>query len=101
MHGGQRPADRLASAYRASYERLLLEARTLLDPAAYQTFESKLPFLVTNQKRVDAEALLRRVGNDVSMGRSGAIPSFHFSYTEAWHELRRAVDSGRKPSRGA
>lgn len=92
--------DLLATLFypQRSYERLLLVASTLLEPSAYRLFESRLPALVTNQKRLDAEALLSRVGSDLSAGRPGSLPSFHFSYTEAWHELRRTLDSGRKPS---
>lgn len=45
-----------------------------------------------DQKRLDALELLTCVRNELVTGIKPADP-FHFEYTEAWHELRRRLES--------
>jgi hypothetical protein len=83
-----------------SYERLLEAAAGQLDAATFQKLESRLIELVVNRKRLDAELLLRTIASDLQGSAGPPAPTFHLSYTEAWHELRRQLDAdaGRKPS---
>jgi hypothetical protein len=49
-----------------------------------------------DQKRIDAEALLGRVGADMNDAAECAPPEFPFEYTEAWHEFRRVIARPRR-----
>jgi hypothetical protein len=50
-------------------------------------------------KRLDAEALLDRIAADRAAGAPAPPASFHFAYTEAFHELRLAVEGERAVER--
>jgi hypothetical protein len=55
-----------------------------------------------DQKRLDAEAALRRLAADApTFAERAPPPSFHFEYTEAWHELRRRLTAGSERSEGS
>jgi hypothetical protein len=55
-----------------------------------------------DQKRQDAEAALRRLAADApTFAERAPAPSFHFEYTEAWHELRRRLTTASGLSEGA
>jgi hypothetical protein len=61
--------------------------------ARFRRWLDQTPGARVDQKRLDAEAALRRVAADAP-GFSGGPPPrpcFQFEYTEAWHELRRRV----------
>jgi hypothetical protein len=83
-----------------SYERLLQAAEGQLDSVTFETFKARLSGLIVNRKRLDAELLLTTIARDLEGSARPPAPTFHLSYTEAWHELRRQVDAdaGRKPS---
>jgi hypothetical protein len=82
-----------------SYERLLQAAEGQLDSVTFQTLKARLSGLIVNRKRLDAELLLTTIARDLEGSARPPAPTFHLSYTEAWHELRRQVDAdaGRKP----
>jgi hypothetical protein len=81
-----------------SYEHLLQAAKAQLDAPTFSNFESRLSGLMVNRKRLDAELLLATIARDLQGAARPSAPTFHFAYTEAWHELRRQLDAGRKPS---
>jgi hypothetical protein len=81
-----------------SYDHLLRAAAARLDARTFEIFETRLSGLVVNRKRLDAELLLATIARDLQGPARPSAPTFHLSYTEAWHELRRQLDAGRKPS---
>jgi hypothetical protein len=48
-----------------------------------------------DQKRLDALEMLDRVRTDLASDARTPARTFHFAYTELWHELRRRVDDAR------
>lgn len=81
-----------------SYQHLLQAAEAQLDARTFSNFASRLSELVVNRKLLDAELLLSTIARDLQGPARRSSPAFHLSYTEAWHELRRQLDAGRKPS---
>jgi hypothetical protein len=52
-----------------------------------------------DQKRLDAEAALRRIDEDMRSGQALRPADFMFQYTEAWHEFRRMMAADRHRAR--
>jgi hypothetical protein len=55
------------------------------------------PSNIVDQKRLDAQALLCRMNDDLAEERESEPPGFAFQYTEAWHELARSIASSDEP----
>lgn len=79
---------------------LLFEDAARLDlPAAeLQALHAWLPANAVNQKRLDAVAMLERMGERARDGRAPFSPGFDFEHTAAWERVRRRVDALREPT---
>ena len=67
------------------------------ESARLERWLAETPGARVDQKRLDAEAALRRVAADVPTFEKPQPPRFHFEYTEAWHEFRRQAALRGRP----